>query len=63
MVSCRWDSVAQATEEALLGVVVLSWVVVVVSMRGGLYKAMLGESVLLRCVSVRIIVGDMEVSI
>ena len=57
MVSCRWDSVAQATAEALLGVVVLSWVVVVVSMRGGLYKAMLGESVLLRCVSVRIIRG------
>ena len=50
MVSCWWASVSQETAVALLGVVLLSWVVGVVSSRGKLDKEMLGESVLLECV-------------
>ena len=49
-VSCWWDSVSQATTASLLGVVVLSWVVGVVSRRGNPDKTMLVESVFLGCV-------------
>ena len=53
-------SVSQTTAVALLGVVVSSWVIGVVSRRGKLDKSMLGESLLVVCVSVRSIVGYME---
>ena len=50
MVGCWWDIVAQETAAALLGLVVLSWVVGLVSRMGESEKAMLGESVLVGCV-------------
>ena len=62
MVSLWWYSVSQSTAEELLRVVVISWVVGVVSSRGKSDKAMFGESVLIGCVSVRIIVEAVEVS-
>ena len=62
MVSFWWDSVSQTTELSLLGVVILYWVVVVVSRRGNSDKEMLGEILLVGYVSVRIILGAMEVS-
>ena len=62
MVSCWWYIAAQATAAVLLEVVVSSWVVGVVSRRGESDKSMPYESVLVGCVSVRSIVGAMEVS-
>ena len=62
MVIFWWDSVSQSTDASLLGVVVLSWIDVLFFSRGKSDKAMLGYSVLLDYVSVRSIVGDMEVS-
>ena len=53
---------AQATASALLGVLVLSCIVGVVSRRRKLEKAILRNSVLVYCVSVRIIAVGMEVS-
>ena len=62
MVSCWWDSVSQANSVALLVVAFFSWLFGMVSRKGNLDKEMLGESVLLGCVSVRSIVGTIEVS-
>ena len=62
MVSFWWDSLAQATSEALLGVVVFYLVVIVVYRRGNSDKEMLGESVFLGRGYVIFIVGYMEVS-
>ena len=50
MVSFWWASLSQATAAELLGVMVLSWVVGVVSRRGKSDKETLGESVLLSCI-------------
>ena len=50
MVGFWWDIVAQETAAALLGLVVLSWVVGVVSRMGESEKAILGEIVLVGCV-------------
>ena len=61
MVIFLWVGVAQADIVAILGVVVFSWVVGIVSRRGKSYKVKLGESSLVGCVSVRSIVGAMEV--
>ena len=57
IVSCWWYSVAQATAAELLEVVVLSWFVEVVFRWGKSDKAMLGESVLMDCVSGRSILN------
>ena len=57
MVSFWWAGVAQETAAAVLGVVAFSWVIGVISRRGKSDKAMLGESLLVECVSVRSIVG------
>ena len=62
MVIFWWASVAQENVAALLEVMIISWVVGVVSKRGKWYNVMLVESVLLVCVSVRSIVGAVEVS-
>ena len=62
MVIFWWASVAQENVAALLEVMIISWVVVLVSKRGKSYNVMLVESVLLVCVSVRSIVGAVEVS-
>ena len=51
----------QASAAALLGVFILYWVGGVVSRRGNSDKSVLGEIVLLVCVSVRIRLGAMEV--
>ena len=59
MVSFWWDSVDQAIATSLLGVVVLSWVVIVGSRMGNLDKAMLGERVMVLCVLVKRIIWDM----
>ena len=61
MVSFWWDSVDQSTAVELLGVVVFSLVVGVVSRRGKSYKEMLGESVSVGYISVISIVGAVEV--
>ena len=53
---------AQATALALLGVVIFSWVIRVVSRIGKPNKKMLGERVLVGYVSLISIVGTMEVS-
>ena len=50
MVGCWWYIVAQETAAALLGLVVLSWVVGLVSRMGDSENTMLGESVLVGCV-------------
>ena len=62
MVSYWWDSASQKNAAELLGVMVFSSVVGVDSRMGNSVKAMLGERWLVRCVSVRIIEGDMDVS-
>ena len=60
--SCWWDIVSQATAAELLVILVFSWVFGMVSRRVKSYMEMLGESVLVVCVSVISIVGDIEVS-
>ena len=62
IVSLWWASLSQETVTALVGVVVLSWVVGLVSRRGKSDKKMLDESVLLGCFLVRSIVDFVEVS-
>ena len=57
MVSWWSTSVAQATAAEFLGVVFFSWVFGVDSSRGESDRSMLGLSVLVGCVSMRIIVG------
>ena len=61
MVSCWWASVDHANTATSLGVVFFFWVVGMVSRRVNPDKAVLGESVLVGCVSARIIVGPMQV--
>ena len=62
IVSLWWASLSQETAAMFLGFVIISWVVGVVSRSLNSDKAMLGGSVLLGYVSVRIRVGSMEVS-
>ena len=62
MVSGLWYSVSQETAAVLLELVVFSCVDGVISKRVKSDKSILGEIVLVGCVSVRIIVGSMDVS-
>ena len=62
MVSCCWDSVDQATAAALLGVLFLYWVVGADFRMGKSDKSILGERCLVGYVSVRNILGSIEVS-